>query len=47
MIGVITDLCKYHKQRVNLDHYKLSLNEDLPLENELTEETVEELLAQD
>jgi len=44
MIAVITDLCKYHKQRVNLDHYKLSLNEDAPLENELTEETVEELL---
>ena len=47
MISAITDLCKYYKQRVNLSHYTLVLNEDLPLENELTEETVEELLSQD
>ena len=47
MISVIVDLCKYYEQRVNLSNYKLSLNEDLPLENELTEDTVEELLTQD
>jgi len=47
MIGAIVDLCKYYKQKVNLSNYTLALTEDAPLENELTEETVEELLSQD
>ena len=47
LMQCIVDLCKYHKYKVNLDKYKIRLTEDLPLENELTEETVDELIAQD
>jgi hypothetical protein len=43
LIKALTDLFKYHKHRVNLEHYKLILTEDAPLEELLTEETIEEL----
>ena len=43
MMIAIVDLFKYHKHRVNLEHYKLILTEDAPLEEMLTEETIEEL----
>jgi hypothetical protein len=43
LIKALTDLFKYHKHRVNLEHYKLILTEDAPLEETLTEETIEEL----
>jgi len=43
MMVAIVDLFKYHKHRVNLEHYKLILTEDAPLEELLTEETIEEL----
>jgi hypothetical protein len=43
LIIAIVDLFKYHKHRVNLEHYKLILTEDAPLEEMLTEETIEEL----
>jgi len=43
LIIAIVDLFKYHKHRVNLEHYKLILTEDAPLEELLTEETIEEL----
>jgi len=40
---VVVDLLKYNKHRVNLDRYTVKLTEDAPLEQVLTEETVEEL----
>ena len=40
---VVVDLLKYNKHKVNLDRYTVKLTEDAPLEQELTEETVEEL----
>ena len=41
---MLADLFKYYKQKVNLEHYKFPvMNEDLPLEEVLTEETVNEL----
>jgi hypothetical protein len=40
---VVVDLLKYNKHRVNLDCYTLKLTEDAPLEQQLTEETVEQL----
>ena len=43
IIQALTDLFKYHKHRVNLEHYTLKLTEDAPLEQELTVETIEEL----
>jgi hypothetical protein len=43
MMIAIVDLFKYHKHRVNLEHYKIILTEDAPLEEVLTEETIEEL----
>ena len=43
MMVAIVDLFKYHKHKVNLEHYKIKLTEDAPLEQELTEETIEEL----
>jgi hypothetical protein len=43
MIQVIIDLFKYHKQKVNLEHYTLKLTEDAPLEETLTQDTIEEL----
>ena len=43
MMVAIVDLFKYHKHRVNLEHYKLILTEDAPLEEVLTQDTIEEL----
>ena len=43
MMTAIVDLFKYHKHRVNLEHYNIKLTEDAPLEQELTEETIDEL----
>jgi len=43
LIKALTDLFKYHKHRVNLEHYTLRLTEDAPLEQELTVETIDEL----
>jgi hypothetical protein len=39
MIGVVTDLFKYYKYRVNLKHYNIRINDEV-----LTEETVEQLI---
>ena len=41
--NAIVDLFKYHKHKVNLEHYKLILTEDAPLEETLTEDTITEL----
>ena len=43
LMDALVDLFKYHKTRVNLEHYTLKLTEDAPLEQELTVDTVEEL----
>lgn len=43
IVQAIIDLFKYYKQRVNLEHYKLILTEDAPLEETLTEDTIDEL----
>ena len=43
IIKAVVDLFKYHKTRVNLEHYTLRLTEDAPLEQELTVDTLEEL----
>jgi hypothetical protein len=43
IITALADLFKYHKHRVNLEHYTLKLTEDAPLEQELTVDTIEEL----
>lgn len=43
LIKALTDLFKYHKHRVNLEHYTLKLTEDAPLEEALTEDTITEL----
>jgi hypothetical protein len=43
LIKALTDLFKYHKHRVNLEHYTLKLTEDAQLEQELTVETIDEL----
>ena len=43
MMVAIADLFKYHKHRVNLEHYKIKLTEDAPLDETLTEETIDEL----
>lgn len=40
---VVVDLLKYNKHKVNLDRYTVKLTEDKPLEEELTEETIDEL----
>ena len=40
---VVVDLFKYNKQRVNVGNYGVKLTEDAPLEQELTEETIDEL----
>ena len=44
---VLIDLFKYHKHRIDWKNYNITLNEDLPLEETLTTETVEELVQQD
>jgi len=46
LVKVITDLFKYYKTKVNFENYHMRLNEDLPLEAVLTEETINELTAQ-
>jgi hypothetical protein len=43
MMTAIVDLFKYHKHKVNLEHYKIKLTEDAPLEETLTQDTIEEL----
>jgi hypothetical protein len=43
MIQAVVDLFKYHKQKVNLEHYTIKLTEDAPLEDALTEDTITEL----
>jgi hypothetical protein len=43
MLSAIVDLFKYYKHRVNLEHYTLKLTEDAPLEETLTQDTIEEL----
>jgi len=43
MMVAIADLFKYHKHKVNLEHYKIKLTEDAPLEETLTQDTIEEL----
>ena len=43
MMVAIVDLFKYHKHRVNLEHYTLKLTENAPLEETLTQDTIEEL----
>ena len=43
MMTAIADLFKYHKHKVNLEHYKIKLTEDAPLEETLTQDTIEEL----
>lgn len=43
LIKALVDLFKYHKQRVNLENYTLKLTEDAPLEQELTEQTIDQL----
>jgi len=40
---VVVDLLKYNKHKVNLNRYTVKLTEDAPLEEELTEDTIEEL----
>jgi hypothetical protein len=40
---VVVDLLKYNKHKVNLDRYTVKLTEDQPLEEQLTEETIDEL----
>ena len=47
MVVAFTDLFKYHKYRIDWKKYNIRLNEDLPLEETLTTETVEELVNQD
>jgi hypothetical protein len=47
MIQALVDLLKYHKHRIDWKNYKIRFNEDLPLEETLTTETVEELVQQD
>lgn len=46
MKQVLVDLFKYHKHRIDWKNYRIRLNEDLPLEETLTTETVEELIQQ-
>jgi transposase len=43
MMVAIVDLFKYHKHKVYLEHYKIKLTEDAPLDETLTEETIDEL----
>jgi hypothetical protein len=43
IVKAIVDLFKYYRHRVNLEHYKLILTEDAPLEETLTQDTIEEL----
>ena len=47
MVIALKDLFKYHKHRIDWKNYSIRFNEDLPLEETLTTETVEELINQD
>ena len=47
MVRALMDLFKYHKHRIDWKNYRIRFNEDLPLEETLTSETVEELVQQD
>ena len=47
MRQALIDLFKYHKHRIDWKNYNIRFNEDIPLENPLTTETVEELMSQD
>jgi len=47
MLTALKDLFKYHKHRIDWKNYKIRFNEDLPLEETLTSETVETLINQD
>jgi hypothetical protein len=40
---VVVDLLKYNKHKVNVHRYTVKLTEDQPLEEELTEDTIDEL----
>jgi hypothetical protein len=44
IINVMADLFKYYKHRVNLEHYNIKINEEVPTEETLTQENVEQLL---
>lgn len=44
IIVALRDLCKYHKYRIDTEHYKLQLNEEVVIEDVLSEEIVEELI---
>jgi hypothetical protein len=46
MMQALVDLFKYHKHKIDWKNYNIRLNEDLPLEETLTSETVEELITQ-
>ena len=46
MTQAFIDLFKYHKHRIDWKNYRIRFNEDLPLEQTLTSETVEELITQ-
>ncbi len=45
--ATLVDLLKYHKHRINWENYKIVLNEDAPLQETLTEDTIEVLENQD
>ena len=47
MRQALVDLFKYHKHKIDWKNYRIRFNEDLPLEETLTTETVEELVQQD
>jgi hypothetical protein len=47
MLTALKDLFKYHKHRIDWKNYRIRFNEDLPLEETLTTETVEQLVQQD
>ena len=47
MKQALVDLFKYHNHKIDWKNYRIRLNEDLPLEETLTTETVEELIQQD
>jgi hypothetical protein len=46
LINVTIDLFKYHRQRVDWKNYNIKLTEEAPLENELEEDTIEELIQE-
>jgi hypothetical protein len=47
LLAALVDLLKYHKHRINWENYKIVLNEDAPLQETLTEDTIEVLENQD